>query len=166
MEDGVMRIDETDTSELAQRLRVGPRELLETVGGPWYVTSRDDGAERERPGTLFVGRAGPSVAVLVGTEESPEVEVGVAVGRWTDPGTLVWDVGTPGVGLTAPGPNAPSTEIDAFLAELGVVIDDASAAKARHLVTCRYCGILVAPELAFGEDSCQGCGTTVLGVVY
>lgn len=99
-----MRIDETDTSALAQQLRVGPRELHETIGGPWYVVGRDPGAERERPGTLFVGRAGPSVALLVGSDRVPVVEVGEARGSWIDPGNLLWSVGAPSTMLSAPRP--------------------------------------------------------------
>ncbi len=161
-----MRIDETDTSVLAQQLRVGPRELLETVGGPWQVSARDAVDEHVLPGTLFVGRAGPSVAVLVRTGAASEVQVGVARGSWLDPGTLRWQVAEPSTTLTAPPADALPAEVDAFLVDLGAAVDAAAEAKAPQLITCRYCGALVAPEHALGEDTCQGCGTSVFGVVY
>lgn len=161
-----MRIDETDTSVLAQQLRVGPRELLESIGGPWYVTLRDPAAERELPGTLFVGRAGPSVALFVDTAPCPNLHVGVASGQWIDPATLLWQVGEPSRTLTTPIASAPSAEVDAFLEGLRVAVDAAADARAPQLVTCRYCGTLVAPEHALGEESCQDCGTVVFGVVY
>ena len=53
-----MWIDESDTTQLSQRLRVGPRELLESIGGPWQVVERFSEHEMERPGTLFVGHVG------------------------------------------------------------------------------------------------------------
>ena len=161
-----MRIDETDTSVLAQQLRVGPRELLETIGGPWHVCARDAVDERVVPGTLFVGRAGPSVALLVGIGAEPGVQVGLARGSWLDPATLRWRVVEPSVTLTTPPVDAPSTDVDAFLTALGAAVEAAAEAKAAHLVTCRYCGALVAPEHALGDDTCQDCGTSVFGVLY
>ena len=75
-----MWIDESDTTQLSQRLRVGPRELLEAIGGPWQIVERFPEHEMERPGTLFVGRAGPSVGILVTDDASPGVSVGMAGG--------------------------------------------------------------------------------------
>jgi hypothetical protein len=161
-----MWIDGSDTTQLAQRLRLGPKELLETLGGPWQVVRRDTGDEILAPGTLFVGRAGPSVAILVSDDPSPLVEVGVARGAWINPGTLAWSLAEPVETLVTPERDAPSLLVDRFLAALGTAVDAAFAAKAPSLVTCRYCGSLVAPEHALREDTCHGCGTSVFGVVY
>jgi hypothetical protein len=118
------------------------------------------------PGTLFVGRAGPSVAVLVGSAAAPRVLVGVARGSWLDPGTLRWQVGDPSATLAPPPVGAPSADVDDFLADLRAAVDAAAEAKAALLVTCRYCGALVAPEHALGDQTCHGCGSAVFGIVY
>jgi hypothetical protein len=158
--------DDSDVTQLAQRLRVGPHELLEALGGPWHVALRADGEEMARPGTLFVGRAGPSVAVVVDDEPIPLVTVGVAVGEWIDPGTIAWST-RPIVGrFRTPEVDAPAAEVDRFVEELGSAVDEAAAAKAPRLVVCRYCGALVAPEHALREECCHGCGSTVFGIVY
>lgn len=160
-----MRLDDTDTSVLAQQLWVGPRELLESVGGPWYVAFRDAVEERGQQGTLFVGRAGPSVAIFVDDAVPPTVIVGAAKGDWLDPGTLRWSLNDPVTTLPVPGPQAPAS-VDEFLKDLRVAVEAAADAKAPSLVTCRYCGDLVAPEHALGDDSCQSCGSIVFGIVY
>jgi hypothetical protein len=161
-----MWIDESDTTQLSQRLRVGPRELLEAVGGPWQVVERIPEHEMERPGTLFVGRAGPSVGILVADEASPDVTVGMAVGEWSGAHPLRWSITAPIAHLRTPSAGTPDAETDSLLDDLRAAVDAAAAAKAPALVVCRYCGILVGPEFAFGEDVCMGCATTVFGVVY
>ena len=161
-----MRIDETDTSELAQRLRVGPRELLRAIGGPWWIVERAPESEAEQPGTLFVGRAGPSVGVLLAAEGDATLLVGAATGRWDGPAALVWRLSGPLVEVAAPARDTSRAEMDAFIDVLQGAVDDAAAAKAPELVTCRYCGMLVGPEHAFGDECCQGCSSSVLGVVY
>ncbi len=161
-----MWIDDSDTTQLAQRLRVGPRELLEHIGGPWHVVERSPEHEISLPGTLFVGRAGPSVAILVGDDAAPEIRVGVASGEWRGPWPLVWSLAEPIRLLVTPTPDARSEETDALLDHLQEAVDAAASAKASSLVICRYCGALVAPEHALGEELCQACGTTVFGVVY
>jgi hypothetical protein len=158
--------DETDATQLAQRLRVGPRELVEAVGGPWFVVTRDPEREIRSPGTLFVGRAGPSVAILVSDEVDPVVVVAVAEGTWPDPGTLHWEPGRVVATMTVPERTAPAAETDLLLEAMRGAVDAAYAIKAPALVTCRYCGALVAPEHAFGEEACHGCGSAVFGVVY
>jgi hypothetical protein len=161
-----MWIDESDTTQLSQRLRLGPRELLESIGGPWQVSERIPEREMERSGTLFVGRAGPSVAILVTDDPDPDVIVGVAVGEWQGVWPLLWSVTDETGVLTTPRRDAPSAEVDGFLADLRRAVDAAASAKAPTLVVCRYCGALVAPEFAVGEEVCQGCGTSVFGIVY
>ena len=161
-----MWIDESDTTQLAQRLRVGPRELLEYIGGPWQVVDRTDERAIERPGTLFVGRAGPSVAILLSDAADPTILVGVAVGEWQGVWPLLWTIGEPTVALTTPPRDAESEETDDLLDRLGRAVDAAAAAKRPSLVICRYCGALVAPEHALGDDTCHACGTSVLGVVF
>jgi hypothetical protein len=161
-----MWIDESDTTQLSQRLRVGPRELLEAIGGPWQVVERSSEHEMERPGTLFVGRAGPSVGILVTDDASPEVSVGMAVGEWAGAHPLLWTITSPVVHLRTPSPGAADAETDLLLEDLRVAVDSAALAKAPSLVICRYCGALVAPEYALGEELCMGCGSSVFGVVY
>lgn len=161
-----MWIDDSDTTQLSQRLRVGPRELLEAIGGPWQVAERHAEHEMERPGTLFVGRAGPSVGILVSDDISPEVTVGMAVGEWAGAHPLLWTIAAPLAHLAAPEPHAAGSATDLLLDELREAVDVAALAKAPSLVICRYCGSLVAPEYAFGEELCMGCGSSVFGVVY
>ena len=155
-----MWIDPSDTTQLAQRLRVGPRELLEHIGGPWQIAERSAEQEMEQPGTLFVGRAGPSVAILVSDEPSPSIRVGVAVGDWQGSWPLLWSLTAPITSLTTPEPRTPSGDTDDLLARLREAVDTAAAAKASTLVICRYCGALVAPEHALGDELCQTCGTS------
>jgi hypothetical protein len=161
-----MWIDESDTTQLSQRLRVGPRELLESIGGPWQVSERIPEREMERSGTLFVGRAGPSVAILVTDDPDPEVIVGVAVGQWQGAWPLLWSLTDETGALATPPRDARSADVDVFLDDLRQAVDEAAAAKAPTLVVCRYCGALLAPEHAVGEELCQGCGTSVFGIVY
>ena len=161
-----MWIDESDTTQLSQRLRVGPRELLESIGGPWQVSERIPEREMESSGTLFVGRAGPSVAILVSDDPDPDVRIGVAVGQWQGAWPLLWSLTDETALLRTPPRDALSAEVDAFLADLQRAVDAAAALKARALVVCRYCGALVAPEHAVGEELCQACGANVFGIVY
>jgi hypothetical protein len=161
-----MWIDESDTTQLSQRLRVGPRELLEAIGGPWHVVGRIPEHEMERPGTLFVGRAGPSVGILVTDDASPEVSVGMAVGEWVGADLLQWTLALPVVRLRTPAPGDHAADTDALLDDLRDAVDAAAAAKAHVLVVCRYCAALVAPERAFGDELCLACGSSVFGVVH
>lgn len=161
-----MWIDESDTTQLSQRLRVGPRELLEAIGGPWQVADRMPEHEMERPGTLFVGRAGPSVGILVTDDISPEVSVGMAVGEWSGPHPLLWTIAEPVVHLSTPALRSDACDTDALLDDLRDAVDAAALAKSPSLVVCRYCGALVAPEHALGEELCMACGSSVFGVVY
>ena len=161
-----MRIHDSDATELAQRLRVGPRELVEAIGGPWYVSRRPIEDEQSSPGTLFVGRAGPSVAILVDDGPVPDVVVGMAVGQWMDPGTLVWSLVTDGDVIHAAERDASDADVAALLAALRQAVEEAFAAKRPTLGVCRYCGGLVAPEHALGPDTCHACGSDVFGIVY
>ena len=161
-----MWTDDSDATQLSQRLHVGPRELVEAIGGPWHIVRRSPEGEISTPGTLFVGRAGPAVAILVGDDPIPEVSVGTAEGGWPDPGTLEWTMGRTLVRLQAVAPQAPDPVVAVFLERLGDAVDDAFAAKRPSLVICRYCGALVAPEHALGDEMCHGCGSRLLGIVY
>ena len=159
-----MRIDSSDTSLLAERLRVGPIEMLKALGGPWYVADRGPLADRDVPGTLFVGRAGPSVAVLVEGSPSTAVRVGGAVGSWPEPGSLEWAPGAHVRTITRPGPEAPVDHVDEFLAEMGAAVDEAAREMAPRLVTCRYCGMVVAAAFSVGAETCEDCGARLFGV--
>lgn len=159
-------IDETDTTQLSQRLRVGPRELLLAIGGPWHVAERFPEHESEQPGTLFVGRAGPSAGILVGEGPGVEVTVGKAVGEWQGAHPLLWTVIEPLVRVQLPDRDSPGAETDRLLEDLAEAVAAAVAAKRSALVVCRYCGQLVAPEHALDEDTCHACGSGVFGIVY
>jgi hypothetical protein len=155
-----------DITQLAARLRVGPRELTRAIGGPWTVARRIPEREMEHPGTLIVGRAGPAVALLVSDDVDPSIVVGRPVGEWPGPGTLEWSVDDVVAVLRSPPREAPSDVVDDFLAHLGEAVEEAFRAARPRLVLCRFCGCLVAPEHAFSEDCCHGCGSTVHDVVY
>ena len=58
-------IDGTDLTQLAQRLRVGPRELIEAIGGPWRSAWRLPDAEDGMPGTLFVTKRTTTIASII-----------------------------------------------------------------------------------------------------
>ncbi len=159
-------IDETDTTQLAQRLRVGPNELIRAIGGPWRVSWRIPELEQEQPGTLFIGRAGPSVAILVDDDGPPVVDVGTVRGRWQGPTTLQWMLDERTGTVEVPPATAPSTAVDLLLEELRSAVDAAYERAAPSLVTCRYCGSLVAPAHSMGEERCAACGTAIFGIQY
>lgn len=163
---GGVWIDETDTTQLAQRLRVGPLELIQAIGGPWRVATRVPELEQEQPGTLFVGRTGPSVAVLVSDGTDPVVAVGTAAGHWQGPSTLQWTLGALVRTCEVPGRDAPSFEVDRLLELLRDAVDSAYLAALPTLVTCRYCGSVVAAALAEGDERCASCGSAIFGIVY
>lgn len=158
-----MWVDESDATQLSQRLRLGPRELVVVLGGPWQVAERIPEREAEQPGTLFVGRAGPSVGILVGDDRDPVVTVGRAVGEWVGPTALLWSVDRVEATLVTPESAAPMAEVDAFLARLGAAVDDVATDVRPSLVLCRYCGRVVAPVHAASDDACTACGTALLG---
>lgn len=160
-----MWIDDTDLTQLAQRLRVGPRELIEAIGGPWRSALRPPDAEDGLPGTLFVGRAGPSTAILL-EEAVPRVIVGRAEGRWHGVTTLQWMLTHPSASIEVPATGAPSAEIDGFVSALGRSVEAAFADARSMLVLCRYCGTLVAPALCVGDELCSACGSRIFGIVY
>lgn len=161
-----MWVDETDATQLSQRLRLGPRELVTVLGGPWRVAWRIPDREAESPGTLFVGRAGPSVAILVTDAADPVVTIGRAVGEWSGPTTLQWSLDEPHLSLTTPTVDAATPEVDEFLARLGRAVDEVAADTRASLVLCRYCGSLVAAVHAMGDERCARCGTEIFGIVY
>lgn len=160
-----MWIDETDLTQLSQWLRVGPRELIEAIGGPWHTTLRAPDQEIGEPGILLVGRAGPSVALLLAEAES-RVVVGRADGQWQGITSLTWALTHPAGAIDIPAPDAPDADVDAFVAALGALVEDAFADARGTLVICRYCGSLMAPALCVGEELCSSCGSRIFGIVY
>lgn len=154
-----------DADQLAQRLRVGPRELTRSIGGPWSVAERVPEREIEWPGTLLVGRAGPSVALLVSDDADPEVRVGQAAGEWLGPGRLQWSLHEVNARLVTPVRGAADEDIDDFLARLGAAVEEAAAVGRPRLTACRYCGRLVGPEFAYDDTACYDCGSRVFGTV-
>ena len=160
-----MWIDDTDLTQLAQRLRVGPRELIEAIGGPWRSAWRLPEAEDGQPGTLFTGRAGPSVAILV-EDAAPRVIVGRAEGRWHGITTLQWVLTHACAEIEVPTVDASSAQVDEFVSTLGRAVEEAFADARPTLVLCRYCGSLMAPALCVGEELCSSCGSRIFGIVY
>lgn len=120
----------------------------------------------ERPGTLLVGRAGPSVALLVSDDVDPVVVVGRAVGQWAGPGSLQWSVSDAHATLSTPARSTVGSDVDAFVEGLGDAVESVFQAARGRLVVCRYCGRLVGPEFALGDDCCYACGSDVYGIVY
>lgn len=141
-----MRLDASDATQLAARLRVGPREFARAAGAPWWVGLLAE--EQGIDGTLFVGRTGPSVGVLVGPEA---VTVGRVEGVGTEPGDAHW------VLLDAEDLALPLD--DASLEALGRLVDAAARAQAPHLVWCRYCGGVYAKVFTSGDEACLDCAS-------
>lgn len=149
-------------------------DVLRALGGPWYEDSEfaRDLRWRHDTGLLedldlevythqFVGRAGPSVVLRI-NGQSRRLLVGMAVGHWDGPGALVWEAAEPTHPLDMP----EAGECERFLRAVGVAVDEAARAKAPTLVTCRYCGEVIAPEHALNQDTCYGCGSGLHGIVY
>ena len=136
---------------------------MRSIGGPWAVARRIAEREIERPGTLLLGRAGPSVALLVGDEVDPDVVVGRPVGTWPDPATLEWSVVDVEASLRVPHRDAPSAYVDDFLASLGDAVEAVFERVRPSLVICRYCGRIVASELALDDSACYACGAHAFG---
>ena len=160
-----MWIDDTDLTQLAQWLRVGPRELIEAIGGPWHTTLRAPDQEIGEPGTLLVGRAGPSVALLL-AETEPRVVVGRAEGHWQGITSLTWALTHPVGAIGIPAPDALTADVDAFVVALGTMVEDAFADARGTLVICRYCGTVVAPALTVGDRLCSSCGSRIFNIAY
>ncbi len=119
----------------------------------------------EQSDIVFVGRVGPSVGILI-DDDDRLLRVGPSSGQWHGPATLRWAIAGPAEVLAVPGAGADAVEVDALLAGLGEIVDSVAAEQAHRLVTCRYCGSVVAPEHALGDELCQGCGSRVFGIVY
>lgn len=127
--------------------------LVQELGGPWQALEQSSTAANA---PQFLGRAGPSVLIEF-DDEADEIRVRQAAGEWLDPGTIHWSAQEPQSSL-------PLRAL--ALDELARVIDLAAQAKASTLVTCRFCGDLVAPEFAFGYESCSGCASSYFGVLF
>lgn len=151
-------IRDEDTVALAGLLGVPARSLLLAAGGPWS-------AGWERPDALvgkFAGRAGMSVALIV---RSFERTVDVGPTAWTRQFPHpVWDLGEPHVSLALPGSAVHSQQ--EFLEQLAVAVDDAAKRKPRSRVVCRVCGSITPKAYMFGDGMCDGCASSLLGVVF
>jgi len=157
-------------AELAALLGVDAGQLLVAAGEPWTAVEESETESDQDPevdGTdgyapLFVGRVGPSVAIKV-NRSAHAVVVGPCAGNWDGVVSLRWSVGEPhgvlGIPSTSPG------HAD-FLDQLRAAIDLAARIKASTRVLCQYCGTLTFPEHALDSQTCHGCASTVLGVVY
>jgi len=168
----------SDLAKLALLLRADPLDVLRALGGPWYEDSGfardlpwghdpgrlDDDADLEVYAHQFVGRVGPSVVLRV-NGASRRVLVGRAAGHWDGPGALVWEAADPATVLEMPV-GGEAEELERFLRTTGAAVDEAARAKAPTLVTCRYCGAVIAPEHALDRDTCYGCGSELHGIVY
>ena len=144
-----------DNAKFAELLGIPEMVLIEQIGGPWYqLDFRDFEGSITEP--LFIGRAGNSalVAIDLGTEQ---LTVGQAIGTWHGPGTLLFHVEEP---------KAVVPMIGAWLEQLATTVDAACEAKRDSLTICRFCGEVVGPEMAFGEECCSGCASTYLGIIF
>jgi hypothetical protein len=152
--------DETDLTQLAQRLHVGPRELWQAIGGPWMIAARPAEDEQERAGTLFVGRSGALVGILVADGVDPAVEVSAVDGMWPGPGALEWV--RRGAVRVADGSGDPAD----LLVALAEAVDATFLRERHRLVLCRYCGRVVGPWYAHDEELCDACAADLRGVVF
>lgn len=150
-----------DEVALAHALGCEATDLLRAIGGPWQTARLAD--EHRLTRIAFIGRAGPSVMIVVDLS-SGAVEVGAVVGEWIDPGTLRHRMDVPIASLRWLAAD-PAT-MGGWLDALGRAVDAAFEAKAPSLRICRYCGGVFAPEHLLRDDECHGCGSLVHGVVY
>jgi len=164
---GVVPLLPESARELADVLGVDPGALAAVAGEPWTTVERsrsawgeDAAGEDDGYPALFLGPIAALVALAV---QDRSVIVGPAAGHWEGPGSLVWDVGTPSVTITRPSILA---EDAAFLSQLEEAIDAAREQKARTLVRCQYCGALLPPEHAFDANTCYGCASRELEIVF
>lgn len=161
MELAVSEYGVPDEVALAQALGCAVTDLLPAIGGPWQAVRLGD--EHRATEVAFVGRAGPSVLIVVDLP-SGRVEVGAVVGEWIDPGTLRHRLDAPIASLHRPA--GDPAQMSGWLDELRRTVDAAYETKAPTLRICRYCAGVFAPEHLFGEDECHACGSLVHGVVY
>lgn len=173
---GTASASNEDDVQLARLLGFEEIEFLRVAGGPWYQAQYDGERtghyfghyDAERPGgrggLLFVGRAGPSVALLVeiGTA-GKSLTAGPAKGSWQGVYSLSWRVDEPHTVLQVPFDPMSNPE---FVDRLRTAVDRAAAIRTPLLRVCRYCGTLKAPELSFDADTCYGCASAIHGVVY
>jgi hypothetical protein len=154
--------------ELADLLGIDPDTLTTVAGGPWTTVEGshqkwgDDAAGMDADGRtlLFLGPTHGLVALAV---QDRSVIVGPASGHWEGPGSLVWDVGAPSVTISRP---SRLEEQPACLKRLKEAIDAAADLKARTLVRCQYCEALLPPEHAFNSNTCYGCASRELDIVF
>lgn len=153
--------------ELADVLGVDPGALAAVAGGPWTTAEgsrsewvEDAAGQDDGYPPLFLG---PTAALVALAVQDRSVIVGPAAGHWEGPGSLVWDVGAPSVAIARPSTLA---EDAAFLSRLKKAIDTAREHKASTLVRCQYCGALLPPEHAFDANTCYGCASRELDIVF
>jgi hypothetical protein len=154
--------------ELTDLLGIDPDTLTAVAGGPWTAVEGshpgwgEDAAGMDADGCplLFLGPTNGLVALAV---QHRSVIVGPAAGHWEGSGSLVWDVGAPSVTISRP---SRLEEQPAFLNRLKEGIDAAAALKARTLVRCQYCDAVLPPEHAFNSNTCYGCASRELGIVF
>ena len=143
-----MRLDASDATQLAARLRLGPQEFARAAGAPWWTSLLAE--EQGLAGTLFVGRTGPSVGIVI---DERTMHVGRVEGVPDAGGDPRW------VLLDAERIELPLD--DDSLAALGRLVDAAASAQAPHLVWCRYCGSVLARVFTDGEGACLDCAVEV-----
>lgn len=142
--------------DLGRLLHIPAESVIAAIGGPWQrAEPHSDIAVGQQ--LIFVGRSGPSVALKFDLQELT-LKVGVAVGQWAGPWPLLWDVHARHETFALNDAFDIETEIAA--------VDHAAKAGRRRLKVCRYCGELIAPELMHGADSCMGCSSRYVGIVY
>jgi hypothetical protein len=148
--------NEVAAHRLAELLGSNTDEVITAIGGPWNE-ARFDGDHKRTDAAMFVGRAGPSVAILI-DPAIRAIRIGKAEGEWSGVAELIWRISEPKCTFPLGTPVADTDLVQA--------VDDAFAAKRSSLHICRSCGEITAPERAFGSETCMGCSSRYLGVLY
>jgi hypothetical protein len=148
--------NEGAASQLADLLECTSDDIITALGGPW-LQGQFDGDHHTPDAHMFVGRAGPSVAILI-EPATRTIHIGKAEGEWSGVADLIWRITEPKSTFPLGTPVADTSLVQA--------VDDAFAAKKPSLHICRSCGRITAPERAFGSETCMGCSSNYFGVLY
>lgn len=149
-------LEEVAVLQLADLLGSNSNQMITSLGGPWGQALFADADEKPNA-SLFVGRAGSSVGILV-DPAGKTIHVGTAQGEWSGVADLVWRISEPDSTFPL---DTPVTDPDFVQA-----VDDAFEAKRASLCICRTCGRITPPEWAFGTATCMACSSKYFGVIY
>jgi hypothetical protein len=150
----------SSTRVLAEKLALPLREFVTTFGAGWQMLPShgiDFDADPTGSGDIF----GPWYVAgnpyqLALRPHDNGVEVGLPLAEWSAPGSLRWQVHDRQ--HVAGGPD--------YAAAAGTAIAAMLAKRRRAFRYCRYCRNSTPPEGLLNPDTCYGCGTDWLGIVY